>query len=116
MKKFRIMKVRRTGKVPEVQERFKALSAIAPGTLEYREAYFEYITAVEKELEKSRFMHGPPGSAQIGAMIRKIKAGNATASEIEEFRRLAVEVLRHPRCGPAFEMHIESALSLVERS
>lgn len=52
--KLMIMKLRRTEKASEVQKRFKTLSAIAPGTLEYLKAYTEYVRAVEKELEKSR--------------------------------------------------------------
>ena len=38
-KKFMIATLRRADKAPEVQKRFKGLSAIAPDTLEYRRAY-----------------------------------------------------------------------------
>lgn len=116
LKKLMIVKLRRTEKAPEVQKRFRALSAIAPNTLEYRKAYAEYGMAFMKELEKSRFYAWPPGSAQIEPLLRKIEAGTAIANEVEEFRRLAGEVLRHPRCGPGFKKRIESALSLLERS
>ena len=68
------------------------------------------------ELEKSRFYAWPPGSAQIEPLLQKIETGTAIASEVEEFRRLAEEVLRHPRCGQGFKKRIESALSLLERS
>ena len=63
----------------------------------------------------------PPEETQLAqtlALLRTIKTGNATASEIEEFRRLASEVLRNldPRCSLWFKKRIEFALSLVQRS
>ena len=114
VRKLLIMKFRRVEKVPQVQERAKAFKGTAPNTPEHLKAYFEYITAVEKELEKSRFYAWPPGSVQIEPLLRKIETGTATASEIEEYRRLAGEVTRHPRCGPGFKKRIESALSSLD--
>ena len=111
MKKFMEVQLREADKALEVQKRFRALSAIAPDTLEYRKAYAEYGMAFMAELEKSRFYAWPPGSSQIGGLLQKIQTGTAATSEIEEFRRLAEEVMRHPRCGPAFKKCIEDALS-----
>jgi hypothetical protein len=58
----------------------------------------------------------PPKSAQIEAMLQKFEKGNATASEIEEFRQLAGEVLRNwqPRYSVGFKKRIESAMSLLD--
>ena len=63
----------------------------------------------------------PPEETQLAqtlALLRKIERGNATGSEIEEFRRLAKEVLRNldPRCSLWFKKRVESALSLVGRA
>ena len=115
LRKFAMVMWRRLHKAPEVQERFKSLRATAPQTQEQYNAFFEYGMALQKEAEKSRFYAWPPGSAQIEPLLYKVENGNANPSEIEELRRLAEEVLRHPRCGPAFRKRIESALSLVER-
>ena len=107
---------RRMHKAPEVQKRLEALSATTPYTLEQHNAFVEYGMALQKELEKSKWNAWPPKSAQIEAMLQKLEKGNATASEIEEFRQLAGEVLRNwqPRYSPAFKQRIESAMSLLE--
>jgi len=107
---------RRMHKAPEVQKRLEALSAATPNTLEQRKAFVEYAMALQKELEKSKWNAWPPKSAQIEAMLQKLEKGNATASEIEEFRQLAGEVLRNwqPRYSLGFKKRIESALSLLE--
>jgi hypothetical protein len=114
LRKFCMVMGRRLHKAPEVQERLKALSATEPQTQEQYNAFFEYTMALQKEVEKSRFSAWPPGSAQIEPLLQKIETGSAIANEVEEFRRLAAEVLRHPRCGPGFKKRIESALALVE--
>ena len=107
---------RRLHKAPEVQERIDALRAAAPRTQEQYNAFLKYTMALQKELEKSRFSASPPGSAQIEPLLCKLENGNLNPSEIEEFRRFAEEVMRHPRCGPGFKKRIESALSLVGRA
>jgi hypothetical protein len=66
--------------LPQVQERVKALSAIAPNAPEYLKAYFEYITAVQKELEKWRFYVWPAGSTQISPLLQKIEASRTKTS------------------------------------
>jgi hypothetical protein len=102
---------------PEVQKRVEAFSAATPDTLEQRKAFVEYFMAMQKELEQSKWSAWPPKSAQIEAMLQKLEKGNATASEIEEFRQLAGEVLRNwqpARYSLAFKKRIESALSLLE--
>ena len=114
LRKFAMVMWRRLHKAPEVQERMKALRATAPQTQEQYNAFFEYGMALQKEVEKSRFSAWPPGSAQIEPLLQKIETGTAIANEVEEFRRLAEEVLRHPRCGPGFKKRIESALALVK--
>jgi len=68
--------------------------------------------ALQKELEKSKFSAWPPGSAQIEALLHELE--NAAESDVAEFRRLAWEVLRHPRCSPEFKRRIQDALNLVE--
>jgi hypothetical protein len=58
----------------------------------------------------------PPKMAQIEQLLHKLEKGKATAIEIEEFRRLADEVLRkwEPDVwSPKFKERIESALSLL---
>ena len=110
MRKFAMVMWRRLHKSPEVQERIKALRATAPQTQEQYSAFFEYGMALEKEAEKSRFYAWPPGSAQIAPLLQKVETGAAIADEVEEFRGLAGEVMRHPRCGPAFKQRIEAAL------
>jgi len=108
--------LRRMHNEPEVQKSLEALSAATPHTLEQREAFVEYSMAVQKELEKSKWSAWPPKTAQIEAMLQKFEKGNATASEIEEFRQLAGEVLRNwrPRFSLGFKKRVESALSLLE--
>jgi len=113
LRKFLAVKWRRTQEAPEVQERLKALSATAPHTLEQYNAFAEYAMALGNELEKSRFSAWPPGTA-IGALLQKLEEGMATASEIEQFRRFAGQVLQNPRCPPEIKERIESALSLLE--
>jgi len=117
-RKLLAVKWRRMHKVPEVRGRLKALSVTAPHTVEQYNAFVEYAMALQKELEKSRFSAWPPGSAQIEAMLQKLEKGNPTASENEEFRRLAGEVLqnRKPSYSPAFKKRIESALSSLDHS
>ena len=116
LRKFGMVMWRRLHKAPEVQERINALRAAAPRTQEQYNAFLEYTMALQTELEKSRFSAWPPGSAQIEPLLYKLENGNPNPSEIEEFRRLAEEVMRHPRCGPGFKKRIESALSLLERA
>ena len=55
---------------------------------------------------------------RIEARLCKLENGNATASEIEEFRRLAGEILRNwqPQYPWHVKKRIESALSILERS
>jgi hypothetical protein len=58
----------------------------------------------------------PPKAAQIDELLHKLEKGKATATEIEEFRRLADEVLRkwEPDVwSPGFKERLESALSLL---
>jgi hypothetical protein len=99
-------------KAPEVQKRLEAFSAATPNTLEQRKAFVEYAMAMQTELEKSNCNAWPPKSAQIEAMLQKLEKGNATVTEIEEFRQLAGEVLQNwqPRYSPGFKKRIESAL------
>lgn len=106
---------RRMHKAPEVQKRLEALSAATPNTLEQREAFVEYSMALVKELEKSKWYAWPPKSPQIEAMLQKLEKGNATVSEIEEFRQLAGELLRNwqPRYSLGFKKRIESALASI---
>ena len=111
VRKLLAVKRRRMHKAPEVQQRIKAISA-----------FVYYTPALQNKLAKSTLMEVdalPPGTiqiVQIHAMLRKIETGNATASEIEEFRRLAGEVLRNwrPQYPSDLKKRIESALSLVE--
>jgi len=110
-------------KAPEVQERIKAIRAAAPHTQEQLHAHLQYHMAVLNELAKSKWVNVdalPPEEAQLAqtlALLQKIETGNATASEIEEFRRLAGEIQRNldPGCSVEFKKRIGSALSLVER-
>ena len=108
--------LRRMHNEPEVQKCLEAFSAATPNTLEQRKAFVEYFMAGQKVLEKLECNAWPPKTAQIEAMLQKLKNGNATASEIEEFRQLAGEVLRNwqPRYSPASKQRIESAMSLLE--
>ena len=83
-RKLLAVKWLRRHKVPEVEQRIEAISAAAPPA---RSTLMD-VDAL------------PPGTiqiVQIHAMLQKIETGNATASEIEEFRRLAGEVLRNWR-------------------
>jgi hypothetical protein len=122
MRKLLAVKFHRIQKAPEVQERLKALSAATPDTLEQRKAFFDCTNALHKELSKTNGLllksAWPREAPEIEGMLQKLEKGNATASQIEEFRRLAGEVLRNwqPWYSPAFEKRIESALSLLERS
>jgi hypothetical protein len=57
----------------------------------------------------------PPNTQQIELLLRKVQGGEATAVEIEEFRRIADEPFRdwQPEYSPAFRERIEAALSLL---
>jgi hypothetical protein len=57
----------------------------------------------------------PANTQQIELLLRTVQGGEATAVEIEEFRRIADEVFRdwHPEYSPAFKERIESALRLL---
>ena len=46
-------------------------------------------------------------------LLPKLENANATASDIEEFRRLAEEVLRDPQCPLEYKQRIEAALKKV---
>jgi len=48
-------------------------------------------------------------------LFPKLENGKATASEIEEFRRLAEQVMRNPQCPPEQKQRIEAALASVSR-
>jgi hypothetical protein len=140
VRKIGIAMLRRAAKAPEVQERIKALSATAPNTQQRFQAHFEYLMAVGNELAKSKFVKfdglspevraaleaaraaqpppPPEATAQpapLVALLGKVENGNATAIEIEEFRRLAAEVMRDTRISLSFMKRIEAALSLLER-
>lgn len=114
LEKIRNGDVAQIHKAPEVQECIKAFRATAPNTVEQHQAFFAYGMALQKELEKSKFSAWPPGSAQIEALLHKLENGNANESDVAEFRRVAGEVLRHPRCSPGFKRRIQDALNLVE--
>ena len=122
LRKLLAVKGRRMHKAPEVQQRIKGISAAAPHLQEQVDAFVHYTTALQNKLAKSPLMEVdalPPGTiqiVQIHAMLRKIETGNATASDIEEFRRLAGEVLRNwrPLYPSDLKKRIESALILVE--
>jgi hypothetical protein len=58
----------------------------------------------------------PPNTREIEQLLHKLQNGDATVIEIEEFRRLADEVLRKwdsESWSPKFKERIESALSLL---
>jgi hypothetical protein len=103
--------IRRAAKAPEVQERLKALGAAAPEERFY--AYFEAMTAVGNEMAKSNRVNfrGPtPETMQWMRseflLLPKLENGHATASEIEECRRLVED----PQCPPERKQRIEAAL------
>jgi len=111
--------LRRAHKAPEVQERIKALQAAAPEERFY--AYFQYMTAVGNEMAKSKGAKFDPPSPEVMQWMRfeglllpklemlllpKLENGNATESDIEEFRRLAEEVMQHPQCPPESKKRI----------
>jgi len=114
MRKYITAMWRKIHKTPEVQKRIEALSTATPSTLEQEKAFVEYSMALVKEMEKSKWYAWPPNSGQIDMILHKIEKGDATASEIEEFRQLAGELLRNwkPRWSQGFKKRIESALSL----
>ena len=95
MRKLLAVKWRRMHKAPEVQQRIKAISAAAPHIQEQFEAFVSYTMTLQNKLPRSKLIEVdalPPGTiqiVQIHAMLWKIETGNATASDIEEFRRLA---------------------------
>jgi len=126
MKKILIAIMRRASKAPEVQERMKALQATAPEERFY--AHFECLVAMGNEAGKQKgvkFIGPSPEVMEFmrfqGLLLPKLEmrllptleSGNATASEIEEFRRLAEEVMQHPRCPPEYKQRIEAALKKV---
>lgn len=57
----------------------------------------------------------PPNTEQIERFLQKAGRGQLTATEVEEFRRLAEETFREwqPQYSPAFKERIKSALSLL---
>jgi hypothetical protein len=58
----------------------------------------------------------PPNTQEIEQLLHRLQSGDATAIEIEEFRRLAGEVLRKwdlESWPPKFKERIESALSKI---
>jgi hypothetical protein len=110
---------RKAQKAPEVQERIKALhQAAAPGELFY--ANFEAMVAMCNEMAKSKWVNfdAPPPETMQGmrfgfVLLPKVENGHATASEIEEFRRLAEDALLNLRCPPERKQRIEAALKKV---
>ena len=75
--------------------------------------------ALGNELAKSKWVNydaPPPETMQMirfEALLRKLENGHATASDIEECRRLAEGVLRDPQCTPQRKQRIEAALKKV---
>ena len=71
---------------------------------DFMEAHFEIKTA------------WPPNREQIELLLRKVQGGEATATEIEEFRRIADEALRdwQPEYRLHFKERIEAALRLLD--
>jgi hypothetical protein len=115
-RKIGIAMLRRAAKAPEVQERIKALQAAAPGG-ERLYAHFEAMVAMCNEAAKSKWVKfdAPPPETMQGMrleflLLPKLENGHATASDIEECRRLAEEVLRDPQCPAEHKQRIEAAL------
>ena len=108
-------------KAPEVQERMKAVRAAAPHSQERFYAHLDYMLACGNEIGKSKWVkydQPPIALAQmvgVQARLHKVEKGNATASEIEEFRHLAGEILRNwqPHYPPDLRQRIGAALKLV---
>lgn len=74
------------------------------------EAIYDFM---EAHLEIKRGWH--PNEDEIELLLPKIEWGKATATEIEEFRRLADETLREwePQYWPEFKERIEAALNFL---
>ena len=123
--------LRRAAKAPEVQERIKALRATAPNAQQRFQARTEYLMALGNELLRSKFVKygkspevravleavrvGHPDALSLEALLEDVENGTATAWEIEEFRRIAEDVMRRPQYPPEYKERVESALSLLER-
>jgi len=83
-----------------------------------------WASCIEMTIAGLAFMEGhfeiknawPPEAGRIEEFLQKLKKSTLTASQIEEFRRLASEVLRdwQPEYSPAFRERIESAISHLD--
>ena len=121
-RKIAIRVWRKAQKAPEVQERLKAFMAATADEQFY--AHLEYCLDSGNELAKSKWVKFDAWPTEVAQMVRiqarlaKVENGHATASEIEEFRRLAGEVLRNwnPQYPPERKQRIEAALASVSRS
>jgi len=118
MRKILIAIMRRTAKAPEVQERIKALQA-APSPEERFYAHFEAMVAMGNEAAKKKWVKFNEPSPEVMQMMHlqtllpKIESGRATASDIEEFRRWAEELMRDPQCPAESKKRIGDALASI---
>ena len=114
--------MRRAAKAPEVQERMKAFQAATPGGERFY-AGLDALVAMGNEAAKSKWVQFKAPRPETMQWMRfeflllsKLENGTATASDIEEFRRMAEEVIQRPQCPPEYKQRIEAALASVSRS
>jgi hypothetical protein len=83
-----------------------------------------WISCLEIDVAALAFIEGhfeikdawPPHTDRVEALLQRMAKGEATPTDVEEFRRTASEVLRNwePQYSPAFKQRIESAMGALD--